>query len=76
MGELKVSMLHYACKSCASLNYLAGHRDKSNTHNYPSEDSEIVADDMSIPVKQNWHISSCYGGWLWPQICTNKEKVT
>jgi hypothetical protein len=35
-----------------SLQYAAGCRYKSYTHNYPSDDGEIVADDRSIPAAQ------------------------
>ncbi|EFX86163.1 hypothetical protein DAPPUDRAFT_97998 [Daphnia pulex] len=59
---------------CTSFKYLAsGRRNKSNKIHYPSDDTEIVADDSSLH-KQN--LRSCgYDEWLWPQTCTN-EKVT
>jgi hypothetical protein len=48
MRELKVSMLHLA--SHATFKYLARRRNKSNRkHYYPSNDTEIIAGDSSIP---------------------------
>jgi hypothetical protein len=35
-----------------TLQYVAGHKNKSYTHNYPSDDGKIVADDRSIPAAQ------------------------
>ncbi len=41
--------MHYA--SHASLKYLVGNRNKNNENHYPSDDAEIVADDMSITAQ-------------------------
>ncbi len=62
------------CKSCIIYISIAGHRNKSNESHYPRDDSEIVADDTSVPAQEK--LATCgYDSWLWPQICT-KEKVT
>ncbi len=41
--------VHCICASHASLKYLAGHRKKSNENHYPSDNTDIVVDDRSIP---------------------------
>ncbi len=54
MGELKISMyicIEHCYASQASFIYLAVCRNKSNTHNYSSDNSEIVADDRAIPAQ-------------------------
>lgn len=62
----------------ALLKYLASCRNKSNnTSSYPSDDSEIVADDKSTPAHQsNLNIMLGNDGWLRPQICAKRKKVT
>jgi hypothetical protein len=53
MGEFQVSSNNTAFLQVMHHSNIAGRRNKSNTHNYPSDDSEIVADNWLIPAKAN-----------------------
>lgn len=61
---------------CIIKKYLAGHKNLCNENNYPSDETEIAADDRSDSSKSKTCISCCQYGWLRPPICTNKKVKT
>ncbi len=44
-------VIHCIYVSNASLKYLAGHNNTSNTNHYPIADTEVVAHDRVIPAQ-------------------------